>query len=203
MLLLAEAAWFRGDVAEAERRWNEALEMSCRDDVTLGIVFAKRWLSFSACAKGHFDRAERLCEESLERMPDDAVDERALVTLSLARVELFRGDATQSVGLFRECLQVLRDVPDYWHELLRGMEYLSWALTALKRSRETAQLLGFLSAERDRTGMILPPVDRSHHEQALNSAREGLGDEEFSEVWEAGAALTLEEAVDFVLAISP
>ena len=32
----AEVAWFRGNVDEAERRWNEALEMSRRDHVTWG-----------------------------------------------------------------------------------------------------------------------------------------------------------------------
>ena len=167
------------------------------------FAWALRWLSFSACATGDFDRAERLCEESLETMPDDAVDGRAMVTLSLARVAFFRGDATRSVGLFRECLQVLRNAFRYFHELLRGIEYLSWALADLERHGETAQLLGFLSAERERTGMILPPVDQPHHERALNLARDGMGEEVFSAAWKSGAALTLEEAVDFALAIPP
>ena len=100
---------------------------------------------------------------------------------------------------FKECLQDLR--PNLsWADTIRALEGLSWALSALERYDETARLLAFLAAERERIGMILPPVDRPHHERALSVAREGLGDEAYSGAWESGVVLTLEEALDLAQA---
>jgi len=105
----------------------------------------------------------------------------------------------QLVEQFQECLEDLRPTGG-WDDTICALEDLSWALAALERYEGAAQLLGFLAADRERTGLVMPPVDQQHHERALNLARERLGEEAFAAAWEAGGALSLEEAVDFALA---
>ena len=198
MRLLGETAWLRGNVDMAERRLTETLGQARRALLPGEAALAQRWLSYIACAAGEYDRAEALCEEILAGLREHDHFERGVAKLALACVARFRGDATLAVKRFQECLQdLLRTIS--WGDAIRALEGLSWAQVDLDRYEETAQLLGFLAAERDRTGMILPPVDQPHHERALNAAREGLGDEAFTSAWESGGALTLEEAVDFAL----
>ena len=196
--LLGETAWFRGDVDVAERRLTEALGLARQTLFPGEAALTKRWLSYIACAARDFDRAEALCKESLASLQEHDLFERGVLGMALACIALFRGEPTQAVERFKECLQDLR--PNLsWGDTIRALEGVSWALAALDRYYETARLLGFLNAERERIGFVLPPVDRPHHENALNAACEGLGEQAFSTAWESGAALTLEEAVDLAL----
>ena len=200
--MLGETAWYRGDVDQAERQWNELLKLARQVLLTGFEYMARRWLSYTACAAGDFDRAEGLCEQILAGTAEGDRFLRGVATLALARVAFFRGDSSRSVERFGNCFRLLRNSQD-WIDKVRAIEGLSWALAASERYLETARFQGFLTEDRERRGMILPPVDRPHHERALNAARDGLGEEAFSAAWEAGAALTLEEAVDLALAISP
>jgi hypothetical protein len=140
-----------------------------------------------------------LCLKSLEGSVDDDVFRHTVATLALARVAFFRGDTTRATKLFQACLCDLQLVRD-WVDTVRALEGLAWAFAALESFEKTARLLGFLAAERERSGMILPPVDQAHHDRALKSAREALGQKAFSAAWAAGEALTLEEAVAEALA---
>jgi predicted ATPase/DNA-binding SARP family transcriptional activator len=197
--LLGEVAWFRDDADAAERWLAEALDLAQRDRVLEGIILCKRRLSYIACARRDFERAERLCEDSLVSLPQHDRFHSGLLKLALARVALFRSDPMQLVEQFQECLEDLRPTGG-WDDTICALEDLSWALAALERYEEAARLLGFLAADRERTGLVLPPVDRPHHKHALSLSRDGLSEEAFEAAWELGAALTLEEAVDFALA---
>jgi predicted ATPase/DNA-binding SARP family transcriptional activator len=207
MQLLAETAWFRGDVDQAERRWNELLTLARDARLRDYEHAALNGLSVIACTRRDFDRAEALCERVLSGVPPSDHFVCGVVILAQARFAFSRGDASHAIGLFRNGLQKLQRSEGYsllqWVHELHALEGLSWALTAVVRFAEATELLGFLASERGRTGLILPPVDQPHHDRALRLAREGLGEEAFSAAWESGAALTLEQMVDFALAISP
>jgi tetratricopeptide (TPR) repeat protein len=158
------------------------------------IAAAQRWQSYAACTAEDFDRAERLCQKSLQVLLEGDVFGRGVATLALARVALFRGNPTRAVKLFQQSLRYLQLLGDRI-DTVRTLEGLTWALASLGRGEEAAVLLGFLAAHREQRGMVLPPVDQPHHERALLYTREALGQEAFSTAWDVGAALTLEEAV--------
>jgi len=197
--LLGETAWYRGDQDSADSRWSEALDLARQHGSPTSVAMAKHWLSHATCAAGDFDRAEALCLESLEGFADGDVFGRSVAILAQARVALFRGDPKRSVKLFQAGLHDLRRVNN-WIDTVRALEGLCWALAAVERYDEAVQLLGFLAAERGRSGFVLPPVDHPHHDHALGIAREGLGEEAFSSAWAAGEALSLDEAVAAALA---
>jgi predicted ATPase/DNA-binding SARP family transcriptional activator len=192
--LTGETAWHQGDVATAERRWSEALDLARQHGGPGDIAEVQRWQSYAACAAGDFDHAERLCQESLQVLLEGDVFGRGGATLALARVALFRGNPTRAVKLFQQSLRYLQRLGDRI-DTVRTLEGLTWALASLGRGEEATVLLGFLAAHREQRGMVLPPVDQPHHERALSSARKALSQETFAAAWAAGAALTLEEAV--------
>jgi tetratricopeptide (TPR) repeat protein len=192
--LTGETAWYRGDVATAENWWTEALGLARQHAGPGDVAKVQRWLAYAACAAGDIDRAEALCEKSLEGFAKGNVYGSGVVTLARARIALFRGDALRGAVLFQQCLHDLQLVRD-WIDMVRALEGLAWAVAAVDNYENAAQLLGFLAAYRERGGMVLPPVDQAHHERALSSAREALGQEAFAAAWAAGEALTLEEAV--------
>ena len=197
--LLGETAWFRGDVDTAERRLTEALGLARERGDRFQEALAHRWLSYVACAAGDFDRAEDLAKQSLEAFRDDETYGRGVATLALARVALFRGNPVRAVELFRQGLRCLPHNAGMWADEIRAVEGLSWALADAAAYQETARLLGFLGTERARGVFALPPVDRPHHQRALSITRAGLAEEAFSTAWDAGAALTVEQAVDLAL----
>jgi hypothetical protein len=49
-------------------------------------------------------------------------------------------------------------------------------------------------------GNVLPPVDRPHHERALEIVQDGLGEAGLTAAWAEGEALSLQAAVKGVLA---
>ena len=61
--------------------------------------------------------------------------------------------------------------------------------------QRAARLAGAAQAAREGIAATLPPKQRTTHEQTLTAARAALGDEAFTTDWDAGRALTLDEAV--------
>jgi len=55
--------------------------------------------------------------------------------------------------------------------------------------------------ERDDMGIVLPPVDRPHHERALATAKAALGEEGFAATWAEGQSRDLETTVQRLPAV--
>jgi tetratricopeptide (TPR) repeat protein len=47
--------------------------------------------------------------------------------------------------------------------------------------------------------VVLPPSDTKQVDEALNQARQALGEESFTTAWNEGAALTVSQALDYAL----
>jgi hypothetical protein len=52
-------------------------------------------------------------------------------------------------------------------------------------------------------GIVLPPVDRPHHECALETVQNGLGEAGLAAAWAEGEVLALEEGTERVLTGTP
>jgi len=196
--LTGEMAWCRGDVDTAERRLTEALDLARRHAGPTAVGIVRCWMAYAACASGEFDRAEALCEVSLQGFLDGDVYGTGFVALTLARVAFFRGAPRRAVELFKASLHDLQLARD-WLDIVRALEGLAWALVAVGNYERAAVLLAFLDAHRQRSGLVLPPVDQPHHERARAEALGGLAEEAVAAAWAAGVALTLDEAVELAL----
>jgi ATP/maltotriose-dependent transcriptional regulator MalT len=62
--------------------------------------------------------------------------------------------------------------------------------------------MGMAEKIRETTNSPLPPIDRATHNLDVTAIRSQLGESSFSNLWEAGRALTLEQAIDEALQIA-
>jgi hypothetical protein len=76
--------------------------------------------------------------------------------------------------------------------MVERIESLAWALAADGQDREAARLLALAGREREKMGMVLPPVDRAHHDRAVGDASAALDREGFTAAWTEGQAQDLE-----------
>jgi predicted ATPase/class 3 adenylate cyclase len=72
---------------------------------------------------------------------------------------------------------------------------LGWVAMAQGQAERAARLLGAAKAPFDATGNLIHPVDRAEFDRSAAAARATLGEEAFAAAWEAGRALTLEQAI--------
>ena len=54
---------------------------------------------------------------------------------------------------------------------------------------------GTEGGERDEMGVVLYPVDRPHHEKAMETVRRALSEKAFAAAWAEGEVLSLDEVV--------
>jgi hypothetical protein len=78
------------------------------------------------------------------------------------------------------------------------LETAAVALVQAGQPAPAARIVGFIDHERERTGLVIQPPDESIRDEAIDEGRRQLGPDWDVEA-KAGAAMTLEEAVDFAL----
>jgi non-specific serine/threonine protein kinase len=85
------------------------------------------------------------------------------------------------------------------HTIAILMEYFALLAAAQQQPERAARLFGAAESLRERIGVPLHPDDQKEHDQKEAAAREALGEPAFSTTWEAGRAMTWEEAVAYAL----
>ena len=150
-----------------------------------------------ARAKGDYERARRYLEEALawarEREFSFAIAS-ALVSLGYVAVE--QGDYPRAKTLYREALELYRS--------LRNPASLAWCLegvavvaAAAGDHERVAHLCGSVAGLRASAGAGPAPGAWPPYEHACAAARQVLGEEQFTAFSTEGAALSVEQAIDY------
>jgi hypothetical protein len=119
----------------------------------------------------------------------------------MALVAIGRGDYARAMALCHEFLPLLRDAGDRWQMSI----YLTVAAAAAFWSGQPAQcarLHGAVEALREAVGTSLPAPYAAEYGRGVVTLRTALGEEAFAAAWEAGRALTPEEAIAEALAVA-
>jgi DNA-binding CsgD family transcriptional regulator/tetratricopeptide (TPR) repeat protein len=112
----------------------------------------------------------------------------------LARIVLSQGERTEARVLYDESREIARELNHRWLiasclEGRAGMAaeegQLTWA----------AQLWGAADALRETIRVSIPLIERIDNERSIATARTRLGEKGFAAAWEAGHAMTPEEAI--------
>jgi non-specific serine/threonine protein kinase len=162
--------------------------------LVLGSYGMRFWL------RREHERAAALLDESLTLYRE--VGERASIARVLGYqsvVALFARDYPRAEALSRECLALYREVGDVW-AVGRYLPVLAGVMFAAGRTERSATLLGAAAPVRERLGASLPPAFRTAHDRTVDALRATLGAPAFAAAWQAGAALSLEEALEYALA---
>ena len=109
-----------------------------------------------------------------------------------------QGDLAQARVLLTESLTLERQLGAAWLILVTVEEWAALALAEEDAGR-AARLAGAAQAGREAASTALPPEQRDTHERTLAGARAALGEEAFTAAWDAGRAMSLDEAVAYAL----
>ena len=163
---------------------------------------ALRGLAQLALYRDDLKLAESLFREAfeeLQKIGDEYCAARA--TLDLAEVVQRRGDFEQARQLLDQSLLLFKKF---------GMEdRIAWVIVrfaALAESKgngeRAARLLG--SADVHLGGIeSLPPTDKVVHEQIVSSTRKLIRDQAYDKYFAEGVAMSLQEAVNYALEVTP
>jgi tetratricopeptide (TPR) repeat protein len=189
------AAQSRGDYARARVLHQECLTLRQARGDNRGSSHVLAALAQIGLHQRNLVAARELLMEVLETVRRQADRWGHAMTLALlGHVELRAGEVDRA----QECLVEAASL----HAALGNPLYVPWCVEGLAglaaaRSRfaDAARLCGVCEAMRERVGPGLPMADPAGHEHTLAVARAALGEADFSLEWQAGRAMTIDDAI--------
>jgi len=197
---LADIAYYQGDYESARTWWEESLDLQRESGGEYGVAIILNNLAELARNQGEFDRATPLLEEALALFR--AVDFKhgiAIALCNLADVPAIQLDRGKAAGLLRESLTVARDLRNAVVSA-SCLDVAAKLMVAQRQAEHAARLFGAADARRLAAGAALSPADRSILQPAIDAARAHLDDAIWLAAWNAGAALSAEQAIGDALA---
>jgi predicted ATPase/transcriptional regulator with XRE-family HTH domain len=199
---VSDALWVLGAVALMQEQYERAVPL-LEQNLALGRERGDERgtnqplgaLALIALRQGRYERARTMLEESLTILGSyDDRWARAMTLTLLGHVELAAGDPSRAEARFADAAPLFQALgnPLYvpWcFEGLAGVtaERGDWALAV--------RLCGARDALHAGLGLGVPPVDRNAHARTLDGCRRTLGGDAFAAAYEAGRALTLDDAL--------
>jgi predicted ATPase/DNA-binding CsgD family transcriptional regulator len=185
---------------EAAVPLHESLRLSREIGDRWCLARAQHYLGELARAEGDDDLATRYYDESLGLYRQlDQPSQVASVLYNLGYVAQRRGDVQSGATSLAEALRLIRHTGDS-----RAIAY------TLAGFADMIGLLGYpepgtrfaaaAATVFEATGAAMWPIDRVDHERNLAAIKTALGEQAFAAAWEAGRALSIDEAIAMALA---
>jgi tetratricopeptide (TPR) repeat protein len=196
---LGRLEWSQGHVDAAIERFEETLAIFRELGDTYNVALTLRNLSDCALSKGRLAQAEVWSEASLTLSRELGTKPGIAKSLGgLVEVALRRGEYQRTRELLRQSLGLAREVEDP-QMALEFIHTLATLAFAEGRAEQAVCLGGANAALSEALSVRADPEDQAEMEERLVTAREMLGEEAFSRVWERGQAMSLEDAIDYAL----
>lgn len=198
-------AYEQRDFLRATMLYEESLALFRTLGDRRGIAYLLLGLGIIADDQGEYAHAVRFHEESLALF--EAMGDRrgiANVLTGMATAILHLGETDRAAELSLRALEICLDTGDQEGiiECLEGIALVNvargdvrlavrlWAAAAVARARA-----------RDTDIMSMTAEKQARHEEQYALARDAIGDGPFSEAWEAGEAMSLEDAAKVLLPV--
>ncbi len=203
LIRLAWNALDRQDIHYARRSVEEAESLANKVDDTIIIAWANKTLGNIAQHSGNLRRARTRLEKSLEHFQQAKLSVACnMIIIDLADVELQSENIERAEELYKESIELHRTsllnhppIPD----ILAKMAYAAQIHGQFERS---ARLLG--AAHQLGIGQTVTLIpDINGFEKSVATVRAQMGSTAFDEAWARGQAMTLEQAITYVLKDSP
>lgn len=193
---LAHLARAQGDYPAAERYAQEELEWVRERGDRLCTGYLLAILGWTAHSSGETARGKTLLEESLRLAEQVGSPPRiALVHIRLGELALTEQDIARAEFHLNASADWSRrnGVRGFMVETIEG-----YARVALARQEmaNAARLLAAAGAARQALNLPVAPVDQPEFDQAVATARGGLDESAFAQMWAEGASLNIEQAME-------
>jgi predicted ATPase len=187
------------DYEGAQRLFEAALEEFRQFDDDHYILLAMRVLAWMRFELGDLPRARALHEDVVRRAR--AIGNLRMQATSLGALgeyALREARIAEALPLLAECYRISRDLAEI-AEVLVAVYRFAWALTILERPADAARVFSAAELSREEAGYSVFSWMEVENEQTLARIHSQLDDSTFSEAWEEGKRLTLDEAVALAL----
>jgi predicted ATPase len=199
LISLGWVALRSGDYPLAQARLGEALALSRELGDTRSIGFELSGLGEIAMRQGDTRRATQLVEESLELRRQLGNKWGIGVSLGISGwVAMREGNWERAIERLGESLEVRREIGDQSGSAW-CLERLADIAQAQGQNEKAVRLFGAGAALRTSIRSVIDPADKAEYESKINALRAELGEEHFTATWNEGRALTLEQAIVYML----
>lgn len=198
-------ALFGGDVAEAMRLVQDALDRHSANGDLLGTTMSALSLARAMSRRGHAERAAQLYDTALS-LTDKHQESwcRRWVLTVLAMEEWENGRLDQARSYARESLLLNRRALGDRQNVASNTEVLGWIAADHGDYQRSARLLGAAETMARRVAVsFLPVVGEKHHNRCLRKVRAALGDMAFDRAIETGRGLSYEGVLGEALGERP
>ena len=206
---LREAGWTLyqlGFSAMQQSEFEEAAELCARSFATfteigyeVGMASLQVYQGIVACYQGEYERAAELIEEGLpllREVGDQIAVVRGLYGLGL--VAYREQDTELATSRFEEGLLIASEISARL-EVAQCLEGLAMVACAKGRFQPSCILLGFSEQLRGALGTPLSTAEEIDYERCLSEIRAELSDDQFSDAWDQGQKMSLEDAAAYAL----
>ncbi|RPJ51354.1 MAG: tetratricopeptide repeat protein, partial [Chloroflexi bacterium] len=150
---------------------------------------------------GNYDRAERLAQESLAAnliYAQELSFSKCAPYILLCRIAISQSKSHQARQHFKALVSQNIDFSNFdpWNEI-DLIDCLAMFLSVEGRIEPAVKVSGAAEPFYRRAFFMLPQRQRSERDAALTAASQALGEEAFARAWQAGQAMTLQQALAY------
>lgn len=187
-----------GDLESAQKHADEAMLLS-RNSYFKGAMHFLYTLGQLESIKGNFEKALPLLEESLENAIELGDRNRYLWEhTQLGHIIVQQGKAVEAGEIFLETTQeFLKD--ENTIGVVFSLEGMAGLYAAVGKPEQAARLIGWADAVRQKIDDIRPKLEQARVDKIIAACLAKLGEVAFSDAYDEGQKMTLEEAVAYVL----
>ena len=194
-------ACLQGDMTSAQHLWENALQISLKENYRYLPGMMTLSLAYIACYQGELEQAIKLCAKGLaENLSENIIEENPFCFLAEGDIARKQNDAPGACANYQRYLSVLHKL-GRWHVVPLFLEGLAKAHVQQNQLETAACLFGIAQALRQKIGVPISPLERNEHEGHLSTIRKLLEKTAFSEAWEKGLQMPDEHAIEYALSL--
>lgn len=194
-----EIALLQGHIQLAEKYITESLPLSRQVNFKAGLTAGLEIYGRIAFSRGDFEQARASVQESIAISQEIGNRNNYLWSRAhLGYISLRQADMLEAHAIFSETAQ------DFNNDHIEiGVVYTLEGLASLSvlagNPDKATRLIGWADTTRKKTGGLRPPIEQNAVDQDSAACRLSLGEVAFSQAYEAGQVMTLEQAVAYAL----
>jgi len=196
---LGVVALYQGELDQAQARLENSLALHREQKSRLGCARTLNQLGRVAFYQHQAARAQALHEESRALFRELGNQRSYANALShLAPVWLAQAVPEQALAALRESSAIFQDLEDR-HGNIWNLERFAELAGLQGEAVKAARLWAAAEALREQMGIPLPPMEMTRYAEPLAAARAQLTETAWNSAWAEGRAMSLEQALSYML----